>query len=98
MFEVVDTGSGFDADDEAVMFKPFSQVDASVSYAYRYVYFIFFIKNIYSRFSLVLSLSYSPLENTVEVALALSSLVNSSNFMVVVSLAQVVRAKAQLST
>ena len=31
MFEVVDTGSGFDADGEAVMFKPFSQVDASVS-------------------------------------------------------------------
>jgi hypothetical protein len=30
MFEVVDTGSGFDADGEAVMFKPFSQVDASV--------------------------------------------------------------------
>ncbi|KAG2172948.1 hypothetical protein INT44_004689 [Umbelopsis vinacea] len=29
MFEVVDTGSGFDADGEAVMFKPFSQVDAS---------------------------------------------------------------------
>lgn len=32
MFEVVDTGSGFDADGEAVMFKPFSQVDASVSF------------------------------------------------------------------
>lgn len=31
LFEVVDTGSGFDADGEAVMFKPFSQVDASVS-------------------------------------------------------------------
>lgn len=31
MFEVVDTGAGFDADGEAVMFKPFSQVDSSVS-------------------------------------------------------------------
>ncbi|KAI9265046.1 hypothetical protein BDA99DRAFT_41153 [Phascolomyces articulosus] len=29
LFEVVDTGSGFDADGEAVMFKPFSQVDSS---------------------------------------------------------------------
>ncbi|KAJ2963624.1 hypothetical protein NQZ79_g1403 [Umbelopsis isabellina] len=29
MFEVVDTGSGFDAEGEAVMFKPFSQIDAS---------------------------------------------------------------------
>ncbi|KAI9314882.1 hypothetical protein BX666DRAFT_2029129 [Dichotomocladium elegans] len=29
LFEVVDTGSGFDAEGEAVMFKPFSQVDSS---------------------------------------------------------------------
>ncbi|KAI9249067.1 succinate dehydrogenase iron-sulfur subunit, partial [Helicostylum pulchrum] len=29
LFEVVDTGSGFDAMEEAVMFKPFSQVDSS---------------------------------------------------------------------
>ncbi|KAL0098298.1 succinate dehydrogenase iron-sulfur subunit [Phycomyces blakesleeanus] len=29
LFEVVDTGTGFDADGEAVMFKPFSQVDSS---------------------------------------------------------------------
>lgn len=29
LFEVVDTGSGFDASEEAVMFKPFSQVDSS---------------------------------------------------------------------
>ncbi|KAI9246532.1 hypothetical protein BY458DRAFT_77041 [Sporodiniella umbellata] len=29
IFEVVDTGTGFDATDEAVMFKPFSQVDSS---------------------------------------------------------------------
>lgn len=31
LFEVIDTGTGFDADDESVMFKPFSQVDSSVS-------------------------------------------------------------------
>lgn len=31
LFEVVDTGSGFDSDGEAVMFKPFSQIDSSVS-------------------------------------------------------------------
>lgn len=30
LFEVVDTGTGFDSDGEAVMFKPFSQVDSSV--------------------------------------------------------------------
>ncbi|KAI9256692.1 hypothetical protein BY458DRAFT_492521 [Sporodiniella umbellata] len=29
LFEVVDTGTGFDAVDESVMFKPFSQVDSS---------------------------------------------------------------------
>ncbi|KAG0172676.1 hypothetical protein DFQ28_009656 [Apophysomyces sp. BC1034] len=29
LFEVVDTGAGFDADGEAVMFKPFSQIDSS---------------------------------------------------------------------
>lgn len=29
LFEVVDTGAGFDAVDESVMFKPFSQVDSS---------------------------------------------------------------------
>ncbi|CAO3697251.1 unnamed protein product [Rhizopus stolonifer] len=29
IFEVIDTGTGFDAVDEAVMFKPFSQVDSS---------------------------------------------------------------------
>ncbi|CAG8524377.1 10644_t:CDS:10 [Diversispora eburnea] len=29
LFEVVDTGDGFDSDEEAVMFKPFSQVDTS---------------------------------------------------------------------
>ncbi|RUS28591.1 hypothetical protein BC938DRAFT_481703 [Jimgerdemannia flammicorona] len=29
LFEVVDTGTGFDAEEEAVMFKPFSQVDTS---------------------------------------------------------------------
>lgn len=29
LFEVVDTGAGFDALEEAVMFKPFSQVDSS---------------------------------------------------------------------
>ncbi|KAI9365774.1 hypothetical protein BD770DRAFT_423662 [Pilaira anomala] len=29
LFEVVDTGAGFDAMEEAVMFKPFSQVDSS---------------------------------------------------------------------
>ncbi|KAI9479525.1 hypothetical protein BDB00DRAFT_858694 [Zychaea mexicana] len=29
LFEVQDTGSGFDAEGEAVMFKPFSQVDSS---------------------------------------------------------------------
>ncbi|CAG8530718.1 5363_t:CDS:10 [Acaulospora morrowiae] len=29
MFEVVDTGDGFDTEEEAVMFKPFSQVDTS---------------------------------------------------------------------
>ncbi|KAG2175702.1 hypothetical protein INT43_001349 [Umbelopsis isabellina] len=29
MFEVVDTGSGFDSEGEAVMFKPFSQIDTS---------------------------------------------------------------------
>ncbi|RCH92500.1 hypothetical protein CU097_007528 [Rhizopus azygosporus] len=29
LFEVIDTGTGFDADDESVMFKPFSQVDSS---------------------------------------------------------------------
>ncbi|OBZ87070.1 Peroxide stress-activated histidine kinase mak1 [Choanephora cucurbitarum] len=29
LFEVVDTGTGFDAADESVMFKPFSQVDSS---------------------------------------------------------------------
>lgn len=31
LFEVVDTGTGFDSEGEAVMFKPFSQVDSSVS-------------------------------------------------------------------
>jgi signal transduction histidine kinase len=31
LFEVMDTGVGFDSDGEAVMFKPFSQVDSSVS-------------------------------------------------------------------
>jgi signal transduction histidine kinase len=31
LFEVLDTGTGFDSDGEAVMFKPFSQVDSSVS-------------------------------------------------------------------
>jgi signal transduction histidine kinase len=31
LFEVMDTGAGFDSDGEAVMFKPFSQVDSSVS-------------------------------------------------------------------
>ena len=30
LFQVVDTGAGFDAEEEAVMFKPFSQVDTSV--------------------------------------------------------------------
>lgn len=30
LFDVMDTGSGFDADGEAVMFKPFSQIDSSV--------------------------------------------------------------------
>jgi hypothetical protein len=98
MFEIVDTGSGFDADGEAVMFKPFSQVDGSVSYGYRYVYFLCHQKYILTLLSRPLSLICSPLENMVEVALALSSLVNSANFMVVVSLAQVVRAKDQLST
>ncbi|KAI9484104.1 MAG: succinate dehydrogenase iron-sulfur subunit, partial [Benjaminiella poitrasii] len=29
LFEVIDTGTGFDAVDESVMFKPFSQVDSS---------------------------------------------------------------------
>ncbi|KAI8358419.1 hypothetical protein BD560DRAFT_455789 [Blakeslea trispora] len=29
LFEVVDTGTGFDSADESVMFKPFSQVDSS---------------------------------------------------------------------
>ncbi|KAI8885290.1 hypothetical protein K501DRAFT_284371 [Backusella circina FSU 941] len=29
LFEVVDTGTGFDASEESVMFKPFSQVDSS---------------------------------------------------------------------
>lgn len=29
LFEVVDTGAGFDANEESVMFKPFSQVDSS---------------------------------------------------------------------
>jgi CheY-like chemotaxis protein len=29
LFQVVDTGTGFDAEEEAVMFKPFSQVDTS---------------------------------------------------------------------
>lgn len=29
LFEVVDTGAGFDASEESVMFKPFSQVDSS---------------------------------------------------------------------
>ncbi|KAI7872546.1 hypothetical protein BDF14DRAFT_1754573 [Spinellus fusiger] len=29
LFEVVDTGTGFDAEEEAIMFKPFSQVDSS---------------------------------------------------------------------
>ena len=57
MFEVVDTGSGFDADGEAVMFKPFSQVDASVSYAYRYAYFLCYPKYILTLLSLPLSLS-----------------------------------------
>jgi signal transduction histidine kinase len=30
LFEVFDTGAGFDAADESIMFKPFSQVDSSV--------------------------------------------------------------------
>lgn len=34
MFEVVDTGSGFDAEGEAVMFKPFSQIDTSSTRKY----------------------------------------------------------------
>ncbi|KAI8331742.1 hypothetical protein BC941DRAFT_496382 [Chlamydoabsidia padenii] len=29
LFEVLDTGTGFDSDGEAVMFKPFSQIDSS---------------------------------------------------------------------
>lgn len=33
LFEVVDTGDGFDSEEEAAMFKPFSQVDTSVSFA-----------------------------------------------------------------
>lgn len=32
LFEVVDTGAGFDASEESVMFKPFSQVDSSVRF------------------------------------------------------------------
>lgn len=31
LFEVIDTGTGFDANEESVMFKPFSQVDSSVN-------------------------------------------------------------------
>lgn len=39
LFEVVDTGAGFDANEESVMFKPFSQVDSSVStYIYSYLH------------------------------------------------------------
>ena len=48
LFEVVDTGTGFDAADESIMFKPFSQVDSSVSFLFishlhlfRLIYFLF---------------------------------------------------------
>lgn len=47
LFEVVDTGTGFDAEDESIMFKPFSQVDSSVSFLFisqlhlfRLIYFL----------------------------------------------------------